>query len=332
MPSTYHTIAVTGASGHIGLVLCRELLKEGYVVRAQYNSAPRELAGLPLDLMQGDVLDPESLEKLVDGCDAVIHAAARISIHGDPDGSVYRTNTEGTKNVHDACMRAGVKRLVHLSSVHAVMEVPLDQPFDERRPYKPEGSSRYDLSKAVSEQYLLSRISSAGPEIVILRPSSVIGPLDARPSEMGKALIDMYLGKIPLLPAGGYDFVDVRDVVRSIVNALERGRPGEVYLLCGKFRELKEIAAVAGRVTGKPMPKITMPISLLYLLLPFVKLYGKLVGAAPQFTRESLAALEHGHRAMDPSKARDELGHMVRPLEETLKDFYDWQKEHKTLP
>lgn len=299
-------------------------------MRAQYHSEPRGLEGLPLSLHRGDVMDPESLSKLFEGCDAVIHAAARISIHGDPDGSVYRTNTEGTKNVWEACRCAGVKRLVHLSSVHAVMELPLDQPYDERRPYKPEGSSRYDLSKAVSEQYLLAQAHFRVPEVVILRPSSVVGPLDARPSEMGKALIDMYEGRIPMLPKGGYDFVDVRDVSRSIIAALENGRPGEVYLLCGKYQTLKNLAAMAGTVTGRRMPQVTLPISLLYLMLPLVKLYGRLLGAAPQFTRESLAALEHGHPRMDAGKARHELGHIVRPMKETLKDFYDWQKENKT--
>lgn len=331
MPKERITVAVTGASGHIGLVLCRALLEEGYAVRAQYHSDRRGLEGLPLTCMQGDVMDRASLLRLVEGCDLVIHAAARISIHGDPDGSVYRTNTEGTANILQVCKELGVKRLVHLSSVHAVMEVPLEEPFDERRPYKREGSSRYDLSKAVSEQHLLEHAGDGGPEIVILRPSSVIGPFDARPSEMGKALIDLYQGKIPVLPRGGYDFVDVRDVVRSILSAMEKGRNGEVYLLCGRFWELRDLAAVAGRVTGKPMPKLTMPISLLYLLLPLVKAYGKMLGATPQFTRESLAALEHGHRKMDASKARRELGHVVRPLEETLRDFYEWQKEHKII-
>jgi dihydroflavonol-4-reductase len=276
-------------------------------------------------------MDPDSLEILVKGCDAVIHAAARISIHGDPDGSVYRTNTEGTRHVLEACTRAGVKRLIHLSSVHAVMELPLDEPFDERRPYKAEGSSRYDLSKAVSEQYLLDHTRNGKLETVIVRPSSVVGPLDARPSEMGKALIDMYLGKVPLLPQGGYDFVDVRDVARSIIAALEKGRHGEVYLLCGKYQRLADLAAMAGKVTGKKMPGFTVPISLLYLLLPLVKAYGRLLGAAPQFTRESLTALEHGHPHMDARKAREELGHQVRPMEETLKDFYAWQKEHHNI-
>lgn len=331
MSNPRSTIAVTGASGHIGLVLCRALLDKGYAVRAQYHSDKRGLEDLPLVCMQGDVMDEQSLLRLIDGCDMVIHAAARISIHGDPDGSVYRTNTEGTAHVLEACKRSGVRRLVHLSSVHAVMEIPLDLPFNEDRPYKPEGSSRYDLSKAVSEQHLLHHAGKGAPEVVILRPSSVIGPFDARPSEMGKALIDMYEGRIPVLPKGGYDFVDVRDVARSIIVALEKGRSGEVYLLCGKFRELKDLAAVAGEVTGKPMPKMTLSISSLYLLLPLVKLYGRLVGAAPQFTRESLAALEHGHRNMDASKARRELGHEVRPLEETLKDFFDWQREQKNI-
>jgi len=331
MVDNYMRIAVTGASGHIGNVVCRILSEKGHQVNAQYHSSIRELDTIPVKPFKGDILNSTDLETLFDGCDAVIHCAAMISIHGDPDGSVYRTNTEGAVKVWNACREKGVKKLIYLSSVHAVMEVPVDEPYNEDRPYKSDGSTAYDLSKAISEQYLLKMADANGPELVIIRPSSAIGPYDAKPSEMGKALIDLYKGKIPVLPQGGYDFVDVRDVAETVVNALFKGRHKEIYLASGKYFLLKDLASLIQEVTGRRMPKTSIPISILKLLLPLVRFHGWLLRAAPQFTRESLEALQNGHPAMDNSKARRELDHQCRAMEVTLRDFYEWitQVDHK---
>jgi dihydroflavonol-4-reductase len=325
------TIAVTGASGHIGNVVCRILIEKGYKVKALYNSDKKSLEGLPVEAIQGSVLNKTDIARLMEGCDVVIHCAALISIHGDPKGIVFKTNTEGPANVLEVSKQKGIKKIIHISSVHAVMEIPASLPFDETRPYKTSSAFAYDYSKATGEQLMLANAKNGNPEIVVLRLSGVIGPFDYKPSEMGKALIDFYHQRVPALPHGGYNFVDVRDVATSIVEAIEKGKDGEVYLISGKYFTFKELAQIVYKVTGKKMPKIVIPYTLLKLSLPLISLYGKIKGAAPLFTIESIDALKNGHRNMNHSKAMHQLGHHSRPMEETIRDFYSWQRSNNML-
>jgi len=325
------TVAVTGASGHIGNVVCRKLIESSHTVRAFYNKDHRPLDGLNLQLVQGNVLNREDLSRLVNGCDIVINCAAIISINGDLDGMVFKTNIEGPKNILEASIDHGVKKIVHISSVHAVTELPHSLPYDESRPYKNSDAYAYDYSKAQGEQLLLSAARKGSTEIVIIRPSCAIGPFDFKPSKMGAALKDFYLQKIPFLPEGGYDLVDVRDLVQSIINAISNGRNGEIYLLSGKYYSLKDLARAINGVTGKKVPQKVIPYRLLKMLLPFVSMYAHINKSAPSFTKESINALINGHPNMDNTKARIELNHQCRPLEETLNDFFAWQKENQLL-
>ena len=320
-------IGITGASGHVGNVLSRQLTEQGHQVRVLVHSNTGALEDLRVEKVDGNVLDKESLLAFTKGCDIVIHSAAIISIHGDPTGIVFKTNTEGPRNVLEACMENNVRRLLHLSSTHAVLERPLHQPFDETRPYKQEHHFAYDYSKATGEQIMLEAFRSGKIDGCVLRPSSVVGIHDYRPSELGKALIDFYNRKIPMLPKGGYNFIDVRDLCRTIANAIEKGRTGEIYLLSGKYYSLKEFAAIVNEASGVKTPKTVMPFWFLKTILPFVKLYGKMVGSAPVFTVEAITALKLGHPDMRSDKAKEELGHEFRPLKETIKDFYAWQIE-----
>jgi dihydroflavonol-4-reductase len=321
------TIAVTGASGHLGNVLCRMLIESGFRVRAFYHTSQKSLQDLPLELIHGDVLNKDDLDRLITGCEIVINSAAIISIHGDPKGIVFKTNTQGPANVLEVSKRKGVRKLIHISSVHAVLEIPLTLPYDETRPYKKSSPPAYDYSKAIGEQIILNGAKEASLEVVVLRPSCIIGPFDCKPSEMGKALLDFYHQKIPVLPPGGYDFVDVRDVTRSIVSSIEKGLNGEIYLLSGKYYTLRELAQVIHRVTGKRVPKIALPFWLLQLAVPFHSVYCRLTGANPQITKESVIALRNGHPHMNSSKAIHQLGHSCRSIEESLHDFYEWQQK-----
>jgi dihydroflavonol-4-reductase len=311
----------------LGNVICRMLVEQGFSVRAFYHTFQESMADLSLELVQGDILVSEDLDRLIAGCEIVINCAAIISIHGDPSGMVFKTNTQGPANVLEASKRHGVKRLIHISSVHAVMEIPLTLPYDETRPYKTSSPPAYDFSKAIGEQIMLNGAKEASLEVVVLRPSCIIGPHDYKPSEMGKALLDFYLQKIPVLPPGGYDFVDVRDVARSVVESIHKGLNGEIYLVSGRYYPLKELAKLIHKVTGKKIPKMVLPFWLLQLAVPFHSVYCRLTGANPQITRESVMALLNGHPHMNSSKAVRQLGHRCRPIEESLRDFYEWQQK-----
>ncbi len=324
-------IAVTGASGHIGNVVCRQLLEEGYEVNALYNKDKRSLEDLNINLFQGSVLNKSDLERLIDGVDVVIHCAAIISIDGDPQGIVFKTNTEGPKNILDVSIQKRVKKIIHISSVHAVTEIPHSIPYDESRPYKQLGASAYDYSKAQGEQILLNGAKGQNMEVMVLRPSCVIGPFDFKPSKMGSALLDFYHEKVPLLPDGGYDLVDIRDVASSIVNAIQHGKDGEIYLLSGKYYNFKELSEAIRKVTGKKTPNLVIPHWLMIGILPFVSFHAKVTKSSPSFTKESIEAIRNGHPNMNHAKAKVVLNHIPRPLEETLRDFFNWQIENKVI-
>jgi len=324
-------VGVTGASGHLGNVVCRTLLERGFRIRVLHRNDIRPFENLNAEHVKGDVLDLNAVDRFVSGCDFVIHCAAVISIHGDPTGIVFKTNTEGPKNIAEACIRHKIKRLIHVSSTHAVMELPFETPFDETRPYKQKGAFAYDFSKATGEQLMLNYFRNGKLDGLVVRPSSVIGPFDFRPSELGKALLDFYNRKIPVLPPGGYNFIDVRDISVTIVNALDKGRCGEVYLLSGSYYSMRDFAKVVQEVSGKKVPKWVMPFWFLKMILPFVKLYGKIKKANPVFTIEAITALKLGHPNMVNEKAKKELGLTCRPLKETIADFYAWNKERNVI-
>ncbi len=324
-------VAVTGANGHVGNVVCRELLAQGYRVKAFYQNDATSLTGLDLELIQGSVLNKNDVLQLVESCDVVIHCAAIISINGDPSGMVFKTNTEGSKNVWEVCVAKAVKRMIHVSSVHAVTELPHSEAYDENRPYKTAVDYVYDYSKAFAEQWLFEAAKNSSVELVVVRPSCVMGPSDFKPSKMGSALIDFYHQKVPLLPKGGYDLIDVRDVAHSIIRTIEFGENGEVYLLSGNYYSLKAMTQVIQQVTGKKMPQKTLPFWFLKCCVPFATMASRITKKSNSLTKESIDALKHGHPCMNNAKATSELNHRCRPLEETLHDFYEWQREKKVI-
>ncbi|MCH2234992.1 MAG: NAD-dependent epimerase/dehydratase family protein [Crocinitomicaceae bacterium] len=319
-------VAVTGASGHLGNVVCRQLIHRGYEVNALYNSDKRGLHGVDVKLFQGSILDEELLKEFLKGCDFLVHCAAIISIHGDPDGRVKKTNIEGVKTVLACAVDAEVKKIIHVSSTHAVMEVPLNEPMEEDRPYKQDNDFAYDHSKAVGEQIMLKAFKNGDIDGCVVRPSCIIGEYDFKPSEMGKALLDLKKGKIPVLPPGGYNFVNVKDVADAMINAIEHGQNGEAYFLTNKYYEIKEIAGFVKEITGRRKPKFRLSFGVMKFLLPFVKFWGKITQSAPVFTTESIMALKNGHPNIINRKAKKDLKLNSSPIKNTIKEFFDWQK------
>lgn len=313
---------VTGAAGHIGANLVRELLHRGRKVRALVHRDTRALDGLDLELVHGDVSRPETLAEVLRGVDVVHHLAAVISIGGDRDRRVHHTNVLGVRHVAAAARAAGVRRLVHYSSVHA---------FDSRRSDAviSEGSARasvdeaaYGQSKWAGEQALGEEVARGLPAVTLM-PSGVLGPFDFKPSLMGRFLLDLRARRFPCLVNGGFDWVDVRDVVRSALAAEERGRVGECYLLPGTWASVPELARLAAAATGVPAPRLAVPLWLARVGAQVVEAQARLRGTEPLWTRESMAALGGASR-FDGAKARAELEHRARPLEETVRDTYAW--------
>ncbi|MEI6435013.1 MAG: NAD-dependent epimerase/dehydratase family protein [Bacteroidota bacterium] len=319
-------IAVSGANGHVGVNLCKALVERGHFVNALVHKHAGGLQGLPIQLVHGDILDKNTLNPLIEGSDVVYHLAARISITGDQNGMVSLINTEGTKNMLDVAARCKVGRFIHFSSIHAFRQYPYNEPLTESRPLVGAEGFAYDRSKAAGERAVMEAVGN-GLDAVVLSPTAIIGPKDFEPSLVGKAVIDICKGKIPSLAPGGYDWVDVRDVVEAAINASDHGRTGQKYLLSGHWHSLKEFSQMIGIHTRRKTVSAVVPMWLARVGLPFTSLYSKVAGTDPLYTSESLKIISEGNRQISHSKASIELNHHPRPFSDTMRDFLSWLKE-----
>jgi dihydroflavonol-4-reductase len=323
-------IALTGASGHIGTNLCNVLSSEGHEIRALINRTSRSLEKITLEKIPGNVLDKKSLELLVDGCDMVIHLAATISIRGVNDRDLLSININGTRNILDTIKKLPVKRFIHFSSIHALTQEPFDEILDETRPLALKDPIMYNRTKAWSEQLVLEACNS-GLDGVIVNPTSVIGPNDFKPSLMGRAIIQICQNKFPGLVSGGYNWVDVRDVVAGTLQAMDKGKRGERYLLSGHWVSLPDLVGIISQFHNIRQKHTILPYWLAEAGVPFLKMYAMVRGTDPLYTRESLDIVRHSHRMISSEKARKEFDYQPRPVEITIKDTIDWFKQNGYL-
>lgn len=325
-------VVVTGATGHVGANLVRSLVARGERVRVFVRNGPTSaLDGLELEQASGDLCDEASLCAAFEGADVVYHAAALISLVGGQKGLVHQTNVLGTRRVARAARTCGVRRLVYFCSVHAFEQTPLDAPVDEtRRRVCSSWAPAYDRSKAEAEAEVRRAIAD-GLDAVIVHPSGIIGPHDFGPSRMGRFLLDLSHRSLPALVDGGFDFVDVRDVVDGAIAAAERGRTGESYILSGAWHSMSAVADMCSELTGVRPPRVCSPMWLARVGAPFMDLWWLATRREPLFTRESLTALR-ANRSYVAEKAARELGYAPRPLERTIADTYRWFAEAGRLP
>ena len=316
-------IVVTGASGLVGGNLVRALLSQGRPVRALVHHDRRALNGLDVETASADLNDLASLEQAFRGAQVVYHLASAISIRMDNWEELERVNVNGTRNVVEACLRCGVRRLVYFSSIHAYQQEPFDGPLDEGRPLLTDGHiPPYERSKAAAE-WIARQAPGRGLDTVIIIPTAILGPYDFRPSYLGQALGLLMRGRIPALVRGGYDWVDVRDVVAGAMQAERLAPSGGRYILSGHWHTLKEVACLTAEFSGRPAPRFTVPAWLAELAQPAMAKLSQLNGSQPLYTRAMLKALR-SNRQISHANATRELGYAPRPFELTLKDTLNW--------
>jgi dihydroflavonol-4-reductase len=338
-------VAITGASGHIGNCLVQELIKKGASVRALMNNKEPEDQGArekstalifcndpdkqDIELIPGNILEPDSLTCLCEGADVVFHLAARIAISNRSSGQVYETNVTGTKNMLMAAARAGVRKFIHFSSIHAFQMEPYDQLLDESRPIVERTETVYEFTKAEGEREVIKAVKD-GINAVIINPTAVIGPFDYRGSLLGRALLQIFQNNLPFLISGGYNWVDVRDVVAASIQAIEAGRKGEKYILSGEFCTLRELSSIMSEISGCRIPVI-VPVSLARLACPLFQIYSSIIKTDPLYTSQSLDILANSPVNISNKKACKELGYSPRRLNETLRDTYTWYRENNFI-
>ncbi|HEY3315032.1 MAG TPA: NAD-dependent epimerase/dehydratase family protein, partial [Bacillota bacterium] len=252
---------VTGATGHIGNTLVRALLSRDAKVRCLVlPSEGREpLAGLDIETAMGDVRDSGSLEAAFAGADVVYHLASVITLSPRQGRLLKAVNVGGAANVVEACRRTGVRRLVYVSSIHAIAEPPQGTVIDETMPIDPSRiHMAYGKSKAEATRIVL-RAAGQGLDAVVVCPTGVIGPYDFRLSEMGRLFLTFAKRRLPAFVDGAYDFVDVRDVAEGLIAAADKGRTGEVYILSGELVTVRRLMGLLGGVTGTRAPRFLAP-------------------------------------------------------------------------
>ena len=320
--------AVTGANGFIGTNLVRLLLNRGYEVRSLiHNGQTDALQGLKTKMVEGNLQDTGSLETLCKGASVVFHLAAKISIGDAGYKSLYETNVLGTQKVFLAAQKAGVETFVHFSSIHAFKQESGNRSCDERCALAVDSEFDYDKTKALAQQWIAAQKGN-GMKVMILNPTAVLGPFDFKPSLLGAFVLKTMKRQLPGLINGGYDWVDVRDVVHAAVNAVTHGEDGESYILSGEWLSLKELTRLMGEVSGVSLNPVIYPVWLVQTALPLLKAWAILTKSRPLYTSESLKIVQAGSQNIQSGKAKSALGFTNRPLKETLADTIQWFKEN----
>jgi dihydroflavonol-4-reductase len=320
-------VAITGGNGHIGNAVIEELIRRGYAIKALIHSKSNFLEIRNIETVKGSLHDEESLLDLMKDCDYLIHCAAVISINGDQNQLVQKTNIEGFENVLKAAKKSNLKRIVHLSSVHAYDHLPIDQPLNETRNFVSDKAYSYDKSKR-DGQLIALKYFEEGLPVIVVNPTCVFGPPDYARCKQNNAFISMSKRRIPFVFKGGYNWVDVRDVANSICNALTQGQLGQSYILGGNYYTLKDLSRVVAKVSNKRIPCFEVPTGLVKSFLPIIGFYYKIRKQDPSVTRESIEILEFGNKFIESEKAKRDLGHNPRPVDETVKDLLSWHHEN----
>jgi dihydroflavonol-4-reductase len=311
---------VTGGTGHIGNVLIRQLIARGEKVRAlvRPGKLPLALQDLDVEIFPGDILDPDSLARALQGVELVYHLAAKISISSDPDPETERVNLGGTRNLLAAAARARIRRLVYASSIYA-LRVPDNEMIDESLPFDPEHCrGAYDCSKAAAS-LAVQQAAADGLDAVLVCPTAVAGPYDFQCSEAGRGILYNLPPGIKFTVDGAYDFVDVRDVAQGFIAAAEKGRRAEVYILGGDRLTVRQVAETIWEAAGGWHLGFHLPDWMADLAAQVVPFFSE----APIVTPYSLAAIRSNSH-ISHAKAAAELGFRPRPARQAIADAVRW--------
>lgn len=317
---------VTGATGFIGGNLVRALLVDGYQVRALVRPASdrRNLAGLSIELAEGDLSDQQRLIEQIAGCEVVFHAAAHYSLWARDRDSIYRVNVTGTENLLAAARVARVKRFIHTSSVAAIgVPLPGTLGTEENQTTLEELVSDYKKSKFLAEQ-AAREAARQGLDVVIVNPSTPVGAYDVKPTPTGEIILRFLQNRMPAYVHTGLNLIDVEDVARGHILAWQKGRTGERYILGHRNLTFKEMLEMLAAITGKRAPRIAVPHAL-PLTVAFLDemILARYFGKTPQV---SFYSVQMSRKAMyyDAAKAVRELGLPQSRIEGALEKAILW--------
>jgi dihydroflavonol-4-reductase len=323
---------VTGATGFVGAAVARALLGEQWQVRvlARRGSDRRNLKNLDVEISEGDLGDLSSLERAAQGCDGLFHVAADYRLGARDPAELYRANVEGTRNVLNAACRSGVRRIVYTSSV-ATIGIPADgTPGDERTASSLANMiGHYKRSKYLAEE-VVRDAAQGGISVVLVSPSTPVGPGDVKPTPTGQLVLDAAAGRMPAYVDTGLNIVHVDDVAAGHLLAYERGKPGERYILGGQDMSLREILEVIARLEGRNPPRVRLPYGLVLPIAYVAEGFARLTGRSGRITLEGVR-MSRKKMFFSSAKAARELGYRWRPPVQAFEDAIRWFRDNGLL-
>jgi dihydroflavonol-4-reductase len=323
------TAFITGATGFIGGHVARLLLEEGWKVRAlkRRGSSNPFLQDASPDWVIGDIRDFGQILGAMQGCDAVFHVAADYRLWAKNPQEIYESNVRGTENILESALQSGVKRVVYTSSVGALGLRTDGLAADENAPVRMEDMiGHYKRSKFLAERKA-EEFLQRGLPVVIVNPSTPIGPGDHKPTPTGKIIVDFINGRMPAYLNTGLNIVHVKDVARGHLLALERGRVGEKYILGNRNMTLSEIFVLLEKASGVPAPRVRLPYAPVLALAYLNDALSRVTGKEPKIPLEGVK-MAHRHMFFDAGKAVRELGLPQTPVEEALSEAVAWLRSN----
>ena len=313
---------ITGSSGHVGSNLIRELTKQNYKIRCiDFDGDHRAYEGFDVEIIKGDITERDSLVPIFKDVEIVFHTAALINLDRRYRDQIRLVNVFGTENVCQASLNAGVKKLIHFSSVDAFYRFPIEEPLLENRKLIDDPNAvPYDLSKADGQKIVIDYCKQ-GLDASIIHPTSIVGPNDFKPGLPMQEMVNLANGKRKVLPNWGYNFVDVRDLCKTAISAVSEGKTGQNYIVGGEYHMYSYIAKLMEEQLGRTVLLGTIPNFVSYLGLPYEYVKSLITKKPRVLTVDTLHTGKTGNKIVPSTLARSELGHNPRPLEETIHDM-----------
>ena len=320
-------VFVTGGDGLLGIHVVEELLARGMEVTVLVQPGRRNgmLDGLSLQQAEGDLLDPALITRLVAGHDAVIHLAAFTAVFPSKGDIFWKVNVTGTDHIIEACLQNKVRRLVVCSSASVYEFGSKAQPGVEGR-LRQRGTLDYIDSKQEAQLHVERAVKERGLPAIIVNPTFMIGAKDSKPSS-GEFMVNVCKGNVPGYTQGGKNWVFVRDAATAVVNGLTQGRIGESYILGHENLSFQEIIGIIGEVTGKKMPRLSVPSFAILAIGRASSLFYQLTGRKVKLSYEMAKISTEGHY-FSPQKAVTELGLPQTPIREAFAEAHEWFSQH----
>jgi dihydroflavonol-4-reductase len=318
---------VTGANGHVGNNVCRLLRERGEPVRAMIRATadPAPIADLGVEIVHGDILDADAVGRAVEGCGRVYHTAAGFLMWAkDPEREIVAASVDGTRHVMRAAARSGVEKVLYVSTSGTIGFAPTPERLLTEADHNTNPHTYYFKGKIAAEREAFAIGAAEKLPVTAVNPGFILGPRFWKPSESTRQIVDFLNHGMPVYFEGGFGTVDVEDVARGALLAMERGRDGERYIVSGENVRVKALMDLASEYSGVPAPRVKLPLPVFRAVATVLELGGKLTGTRPMIDRAQVDEFGGTWAYYDSSKAERELGYTWRDARETVRRTVEW--------